>query len=116
MEQYISDGEPHALDKENGYILKKTDPLIKREEIREEIISLYEKYAHYVVDKDKESAIKYIMDLFKSLLDQEFIKTPENTRVIYRAPDVVSPLGLYGTVCVMFKRSENDGLDKNEPV
>lgn len=104
MEKYIFDAEPHALDKETGYILKKIDSSkLTNEYMKEEILELYKKYAQYLIACDKEKATEYIMKIFEQLDGFE-------EGIVYRPPHMVGPLAQYGTLAFKFKRALDDTL------
>jgi hypothetical protein len=52
MDNYILDGEPHALNKEIGYFLTKVEDT-SRENIYEMSVSFLRKYAEYLYQNDK---------------------------------------------------------------
>ena len=108
MEEYIFDGEPHALNEKLGYILTKLDTSDKELELKEEVLKTYKKYAEYLIACDREKAIEYIIRSFRHFLD--FDQTPEDTSLVYRPPHVVGPLAQYGTLSLKFKRAPNDTL------
>jgi hypothetical protein len=102
MDKYIFDGEPHALDKEYGYIItriyeKETD----QENLQDQIHIHVKKFAEYLYQNDKERTIECLLDGL-SYNDYE---------VIYRPAHIVSVLAQFSTLAIKFKRSKNDNLD-----
>lgn len=106
MEDYIFDGEPHALDKNWAYILKKIHE--EKIDLKEEMRELYKKYAQYLVDCDKEKAVEYLMKVFQHELD--FDRSAEDTSFIYRPPYMSGVLAQFATLALKFKRAKEDTL------
>lgn len=108
MEDYIYDSEPHAIDAELAYILKKIDPSKKELDMKSEILAMYKKYAEYLLACDKEKALEYIMKVFQHYVD--FEEAPDGANVIYRPPHMVGPLAQYGSLALKFQRAKEDTL------
>jgi len=107
MDNYILDGEPHALDKKTAYILQKIEDT-SRENVHEMTVSFLRKYAEYLYQNDKEKVMEYLMKIFENMLD--FDKTPKGTSLIYRPPHIASSLSQYGTLAFKFVRAKEDTL------
>jgi len=120
MEDYIFDGEAHALSKDYGYIAK-----IIHEEAFENTLTEYVneqlvKYCDYIYANDKEKVIKYLFEVFKGQVVSG--STDENFKLIYRPPHIVSSmaqhmvssLAEFSTLAWKFKRAEKDNLERHE--
>lgn len=105
MENYIADGEIHAISKEWAYILKEIDEIkidetdLKFNKLRTE---LYEKYSQYLYDFDKEKVMEIIFEYMCKFL----FNTPEDFCLIYR-PEFGKNKA---TFALKFKRSDEDNL------
>lgn len=108
MEDYIFDGEPHALNKELAYILKKIHPERKDFDLKEECMSIYRKYAEYLYANDKDEVIEYLMKVFNHHLT--FEEDVPGTSMVMRPPHMVSVLAQYGSLALKFKRVSEDTL------
>ena len=108
MEEYIFDGEPHAIDSKLAYILKKVDPSEKEFDMEQEFMDMYRKYAEYLYESDKEKVIQYLMKIFNHYVTFDE-SVPDTTR-IYRPPHMSNALSQYATMALKFNRSEKDTL------
>jgi hypothetical protein len=107
MDDYIYDGEPHALDKDFAYMLKRVEDT-SRENVHEITLSFLNKYAEYLYQNDKETVIEYLMNAFQGML--AFDKMPPETSLTYRPPHLVSAIAQFGTIAFKFPRSNEDTL------
>lgn len=108
MNELIYDENPHALSKEEAYILKRIDPYHEEFCLKDECRKIYKKYSEYIYSCDKEKALECIMKVLCD--DFNFNESDLDRKFIYRSPEQVSPLALYGTLALKFKRCKNDTL------
>jgi len=114
MDNYIPDGELHALSKEYGYALKffldKNSPSDNAEKMTDIQFEFTKKYADYLMEFNKGKVIKILMQHLMQGYDEDF-------QFIFRPAYIVSSLAQNASFALKFKRSENDNLDeKSEPV
>lgn len=108
MEDYIYDGELHALNSKWAYILKKYEDDTYDFNMNSECLDLYRKYAEYLYACDKEKVIEYLMKIFQHHLT--FKETTPGTQLVFRPPQSLGPLAQFATLALKFERSKNDTL------
>lgn len=102
MDKYIFDGEPHALNSEYGYIIKRIHEPFEHEKLNDYVIIHLKKFAEYLYANDKERTIQCLLNGWSY----------EDYEVIYRPAHIVSALAQFSTLAIKFKRSKNDNLDE----
>lgn len=108
MEDYIYDGQPHALSHDWGYIIIKFDCFISESDLQGKALQLYRKYAEYLYDFDKEAVIDYLTRILKE--EDASINSYDDFNLIYRPPIFSDVLAQSGTLAIKFRRLKEDTL------
>jgi len=103
MDKYNFDGEPHALNSEYGYIIKRIyEEEVDHDSLHDQIQIHLKKFAEYLYANDKERTVQCMLNGWSY----------EDYEVIYRPAHIVSALAQFSTLAIKFKRSKNDNLDE----
>jgi hypothetical protein len=107
MEEYIPDGELHAISKDYAYALKyfldKNSVEKNCENMTELQLDFAKKYAEYLLEFNKEKVMSILMEKMMQGWD-------EDLQFIFRPAYIVSSLTQNASFAMKFKRALNDNL------
>jgi hypothetical protein len=110
MDNYIFDGEPHALNSEYGYLIKRINEPFEHEKLDGYVSIQLKKFAEYLYHFDKNKVIEYLIEILKSQIFHE--GSSKDYEIIYRPAHMVGCLAEFSTLALKFKRSKNDNLEE----
>jgi len=101
----LSDGMPHKLSEDFGYISEKFQEDATHAEVEKIRCNMFKKYIRYEMRNNPDFIVDILMNHF-------LFNHSDDYRFTYRPAYMIGSLALYAHIGLKFKRRPNDDLEK----